>query len=59
MYIGDVQLVKAIMAERMEEADNYRRSSVARRRPARTRTRQFGTLRQHIHVPHLVRHRAV
>ncbi len=60
MHIGDVQLVKAIMAERMEEAERYRRSAVARRpRPTRPRTRRFARLRQSIHAPHVVRHRPV
>lgn len=60
MHIGDVQLVKAIMAERMEEADHYRRHAGTRRpRPSRPRVRRFAQLRHSIHLPHVVRHRPV
>ncbi len=60
MYVGDVLLAKAMMAERMEEAERYRRSAATRQlRPTRPRTRWVGGLRQHIHLPHVVRHHPV
>ncbi len=60
MYVGDVYLAKAIMAERMAEAERYRRSAPVRRpRQARPGTHRIARLRHRIHVPHVVRHRPV
>ena len=58
MHYGDIYLAKAIMAERLEEAERYRRAAEApRSRPARPRTGRVFRLRQRMHAPHILRHR--
>jgi hypothetical protein len=58
MHYGDVYLAKAIMAERMEEADAYRRSTAVRRsRPPRPRAGWTLRWRPRLHAPASLRQR--
>ncbi len=60
MHYGDIELAKAIMAERMAEAERYRRTAGRRRsRAARPRGPRLFRLSSRVHAPRVFRHRPV